>query len=76
MKEGLQDDRMLSDVNFESVRGPMIDALNQIVQNTSESEGWGTSRMEGMTADRCAEVGLEMRDKPRCGPAEVSQRSG
>ena len=64
MEKGLQDDRVLADVELERMRRPATQALYNIVWYTIEGKGGSFSRANGMTADIRAKDACEMRHEP------------
>ena len=54
-QQGLQEDRILSDVDLESRGGPTASGLYQVWWNTVLGQGSGTSRAHGLPCD----VGVE-----------------
>ena len=65
--KGLQDDRVLVDVEFECVRRPTTHALYDVVWYTSKGMGGSCSRVNGMTTNIRAKDACETRGEPGSG---------
>ena len=73
MNKGLQDDGVLADVKFESMRRPMTHALYDVVWYTGKGKGGSCSRANGMTTNIRAKDAGEMRSEPGGGGNNTDQ---
>ena len=74
MDKGMQNDRVLVDVEFGCVRRPMTHALYDVVWYTGKGKGGSCSRANGMTTNIRAKDAGEMRSEPG-GSGDNTKRS-
>ena len=78
MKEGLQYDRVFTNINHEGVGGPMTKSLDSIVRPASDSEVSSAAGTQGVAGNVGGKQGAKALQKPgtsRGEPTEVSHRA-